>query len=110
MGQTFSAKNPFFKDTVLTKKVTSTPPSTSDAPGPEPFDLDAPSYTSSTPIAWTSPDHDLTKKAPKVNVAELEGYDEFEGHGSFFNWFGASGVDESGLADDLLDWWSNAME
>jgi hypothetical protein len=28
-----------------------------------------------TPITWTSPDHDLTKKAPRANVEDKE---EFE--------------------------------
>ena len=107
--QTFSAKNPYFKETVLSKKVTVTPPSTSDAPGPQPYDLEAPSFTSSTKISWTSPDHDLVKKSPRVNVGELENYDEFAGFGSFFNWFGESGAD-MGLSEDFLDWWGHALE
>jgi hypothetical protein len=107
--QTFSAKNPYFKETVLTKKVTVTPPSTSSDGGPLPYDLSAPSYTAFSKISWTSPDHDLTKKAPKVNLEELETYDEFAGFGSLFCWFGESGLD-SGLAEDFLEWWGHALE
>ncbi|GAA6005551.1 hypothetical protein JCM11491_003682 [Sporobolomyces phaffii] len=112
---TFSAKNPYFKETTISKKVTVTPPKGSEhAELPTPaYDLDAPVFLlASTPITWTSDEHNLVKKAPKVNVLELEEFDEgFDGSaGSFFNWFLQEGEDDMGLGETLLDWWSHATE
>lgn len=110
--QFFSPNNPYFKETVLSKKITCTPPSTSSSDsGPEPYDLEAPSYTSFCKITWTSDDKDLTKLAPRVNPAELEEFDEFSGMGSFFNWFKEEGSDDTfHLGEELLEWYSHALE
>lgn len=111
--QTFSPKNPYFKETQIKKRVTVTPPKPSeDTPSPSPHDLDAPLFLlPASPITWTSDDHNLIKKAPKVNVLELEQFDEFDGStGSFFNWFLQEGEDDIGLAEYLLEWWSHATE
>lgn len=66
--------------------------------------------TSVAPITWTSKDHDLTLKSPRVEVEELEEFDEFNGHGSFFCWFSEVGLDNRGLGDDFLEWWSHVTE
>lgn len=93
-----------------------TPPKGSEAaenPTPSPYDLDAPLFLlASSPITWTSNEHNLVKKAPKVNVLELEEFDEgFSGStGSFFNWFASEGDDDMGLGETLLEWWSHATE
>lgn len=112
--QTFSPKNPYFKETQIKKRVTVTPPKSSEEASetPSPYDLDAPLFLlPSSPITWTSDEHNLIKKAPKVNVLELEQFDEFEGStGSFFNWFAQEGEDDIGLAEYLLEWWSHATE
>lgn len=112
--QTFSPKNPYFKETQIKKRVTVTPPKSSEEASetPGPYDLDAPLFLlPSSPITWTSDEHNLIKKAPKVNVLELEQFDEFEGSaGSFFNWFTQEGEDDIGLAEYLLEWWSHATE
>lgn len=109
--QTFSSKNPFFSETVLTKSLSATPPADSAAPKPSPYDLEADMYlTSVAPITWTSKEHDLTLKSPRVEVEELEEFDEFNGHGSFFCWFSEVGLDNRGLGDDFLEWWSHATE
>ncbi|GAA5961760.1 hypothetical protein JCM3765_004061 [Sporobolomyces pararoseus] len=112
---TFSAKNPYFKETTISKKVTVTPPKGSEheSLSSSPYDLDAPLFLlPSTPITWTSEDHNLVKKAPKVNVLELEEFDDgFSGSaGSFFNWFATEGEDDMGLGETLLEWWSHATE
>ncbi|GAA5915422.1 hypothetical protein JCM5296_002631 [Sporobolomyces johnsonii] len=110
---TFSPKNPYFKETTLSKKLTLTPPaSLKPAPeAPASYDLEAPLYlVPSAPISWTSPEHDLTKKAPKTVPQDLEEFDEFGGPGSFFNWFTEEGEDEMGLGELLLEWWGHAAE
>ncbi|GAA5860100.1 hypothetical protein JCM8547_009177 [Rhodosporidiobolus lusitaniae] len=115
---TFS-KNPYFSSTSpLVASFTVTPPS-SLKPAPEPvssFDLEAPSYilpsSSSSAIKWTSPEHDLTKKAPrpKVDVEDLEENDEYDGPGSFFNLFKDEGEDKMSIGESLLEWWGHASE
>ncbi|GAA5907841.1 hypothetical protein JCM6882_004571 [Rhodosporidiobolus microsporus] len=111
---TFSAKNPYFKETTLSKKLTLTPPSsvTDAPPPPSSFDLDAPLYLAApTTITWTSPDHDLTKKAPRgAHPDESEDFDDFAGPGSLFNWFGEEGEDKTSLGESLLEWYSHASE
>ncbi|GAA5938568.1 Vps75p [Sporobolomyces koalae] len=111
---TFSPKNPYFKESKITKKVTVSPPKPSgDTPAPSPHDLDAPLYLlPSSKISWTSDEHNLVKKAPRVNVLDMEEFDEeFDGStGSFFNWFNEEGEDEMGLAETLLEWWTHATE
>ncbi|GAA6025454.1 hypothetical protein JCM10207_005731 [Rhodosporidiobolus poonsookiae] len=111
---TFSAKNPYFKETTLAKRLTLTPPaSLSPKPDtPSSFDLEAPLYlAASTPISWTSKDHDLTKKAPRGTApTDLEEFDVFEGPGSFFNWFADEGEDVTSLGESLLEWWGHAAE
>ncbi|KAK4699854.1 hypothetical protein P7C70_g6401, partial [Phenoliferia sp. Uapishka_3] len=107
----FSSKNPFFSNTTLTKSLTVTPSGPNAAPAPTPYDLDADLYLSaSTPIKWTSPDHDLTKKAPRPDLETLEEFDAFDGMGSFFNWFGETGRDGMGIGESLLEWKGNAIE
>ncbi|GAA6036458.1 hypothetical protein JCM8097_003517 [Rhodosporidiobolus ruineniae] len=110
---TFSAKNPYFKETTLSKKVTVTPPK-SIKPAPEPvqsFDLEAPLYLlPGTSITWTSKDHDLTAKKPRVKATDLEEFDNFDGNGSFFNWFAEEGEDAMSIAETLLEWWGHASE
>lgn len=106
-------KNPYFKNTTLVKKLTLQPPAdlADKADTPKPFDLDVPVYLADkTPIDWTSPDHDLTKKAPRSHADEREEFDEFEGPGSFFNWFGETGEDRTSLAEVLVEWWAHATE
>ncbi|GAA5986512.1 hypothetical protein JCM11641_005224 [Rhodosporidiobolus odoratus] len=111
---TFSPKNPYFKETVLSKKVTVNPPS-SISPAPPAVaahDIDAPSYIlPGTPISWTSPEHDLTKKKPRpdVEIGDKEEYDGFE-PGSFFNWFSEEGEDRTSLGETLLEWYPHAAE
>lgn len=107
-------KNPYFKDQVLIKKVTLTPPKGLE-PAPEkpaPYDLEAPVYLAEkTPIQWTSSEHDLTKKAPRpADVEGKEEYDDFDGIGSFFNWFNEVGEDRTTLGELLLEWWGHATE
>ncbi|GJN93389.1 hypothetical protein Rhopal_006443-T1 [Rhodotorula paludigena] len=107
-------KNPYFKDQVLVKKVTLTPPKGLE-PAPEkpaPYDLEAPVYLAEkTPIQWTSSEHDLTKKAPRpADVEGKEEYDDFDGVGSFFNWFNEVGEDRTTLGELLLEWWGHATE
>lgn len=110
--QTFG-KNPYFKESTLTKKLTLTPPASLE-PKPEtpsPYDLEAPVYLGpKTPITWTSPDHDLTKKAPRANVEDKEEFDEFDGTGSFFNFFTDEGEDPTGMGEILLEWFGHATE
>lgn len=50
------------------------------------------------------------KKAPRVKIEELEEYDDFNGVGSFFNWFAEGGVDGYGLGENFLEWWTHATE
>ncbi|GAA5953796.1 hypothetical protein JCM8115_004157 [Rhodotorula mucilaginosa] len=106
-------KNPYFKESTLTKKLTLTPPASLE-PKPEtpsPYDLEAPVYLGpKTPITWTSPDHDLTKKAPRANVEDKEEFDEFDGTGSFFNFFTDEGEDPTGMGEILLEWFGHATE
>ncbi|GAA5841403.1 hypothetical protein JCM11251_006178 [Rhodosporidiobolus azoricus] len=110
----FSSKNPYFKETTLSKKLSPVPPpSVKDAPpAPSSFDLDAPLYLlpSSSGPTWTSKEHDLTKKAPRVDPAKLEEYDDFGGPGSFFNWFQEEGEDVMGVGESLLEWYGHASE
>lgn len=108
--KTFSAKNPFFKETVLIKKLSATPPKSSAAPVPGEFDLEADLYGSKFPITWTSKEHNLCLKAPKVNPEELEEFDDFHGLGSFFNWFSEEGIDDRNLGEDFLEWFPHATE
>ncbi|BGP13512.1 hypothetical protein JCM10213_000554 [Rhodosporidiobolus nylandii] len=112
---TFSPKNPYFKETTLSKKLTVTPPSsvTPAPPTPASHDLEAPLYgLPGTKITWTSKEHDLTKKAPRPakQSTELEEFDEFDGPGSFFNWFAEEGEDEMSVGESLLEWWGHAAE
>lgn len=114
VAQTFAAKNPYFKETTLSKSFTITPPS-SLTPAPEPVtshDLEAPLYlVGSTPISWTSPDHDLTKKAPRgAAPTDKEEYDGLEGPGSFFNLFTEEGEDTMDVGQTFLEWWGHATE
>lgn len=106
-------KNPYFKESTLTKKLTLTPPASLE-PKPEtpsPFDLEAPVYLGpKTAITWTSPDHDLTKKAPRADVQDKEEFDEFDGTGSFFNFFTDEGEDPTGMGEILLEWFGHATE
>ncbi|BGP10414.1 Protein SET [Rhodotorula toruloides] len=106
-------KNPYFKESVLSKKLTLTAPS-SVTPKPEPaapYDLEATTYlASATPISWTSADHDLTKKAPRSLATDKEEFDEFEGPGSFFNWFKEEGEDITTMGESLLEWYGHATE
>ncbi|GAA5909551.1 Vps75p [Sporobolomyces salmoneus] len=111
---TFSNKNPYFKEPKISKKVTVTPPKGSEHESllPSPYDLDAPLFLLPSKLPWTSDEHNLVKKAPKVNVLEMEEFDEdFSGSaGSFFNWFETEGEDDMGLGETLLEWWSHATE
>ncbi|GAA6061072.1 hypothetical protein JCM10212_000115 [Sporobolomyces blumeae] len=108
---TFSPKNPYFKETTIKKKLTATPPKGTDSEPVTEYDLDAPLYLEKcTPITWTSPEHDLTKKAPRVDPLELEENDEYPGPGSIFNWFLAEGLDETGLGEHLAQVWGSAVE
>lgn len=92
--------------------------------------------SAATPISWTSKEHNLVLKAPKVghtaggccgghshshaadashspgqvDIQELEENDEFTGPGSFFNIFSATGEDVEGLGETLLEWWAHALE
>ncbi|KAL8277270.1 hypothetical protein RQP46_010339 [Phenoliferia psychrophenolica] len=106
----FSSKNPFFSNTVLRKSLTVTPPAGTETPSE--YDLDADLYALPVvePIKWTSPDHDLTKKAPRPKMEDLEEFDAFDGMGSFFCWFGEDGKDGLGIGETLLEWKSNAIE
>ncbi|KAM0754478.1 hypothetical protein T439DRAFT_296828 [Meredithblackwellia eburnea MCA 4105] len=110
----FSPKNPYFSNPVLSKSLTVTPPASLSLPAPSPWDLDATLYLLPTPkdkaIKWTSDAHNLIKKAPRVKVDELEEYDDFNGLGSFFNWFEEEGKDELGIGETLLEWKGNALE
>ena len=106
-------KNPFFKNSTLVKKLTLTPPAdlADKADKPKPFDLEAPVYLADkVTIDWISPDHDLTKKSPRAHADDKEEFDEFEGAGSFFNWFGEVGEDRTSLGENLLEWWAHATE
>ncbi|GAA5934015.1 hypothetical protein JCM3775_002849 [Rhodotorula graminis] len=106
-------KNPFFKNSTLVKKLTLTPPAdlADKADKPKPFDLEAPVFLADkVDIDWISPDHDLTKKAPRAHADDKEEFDEFEGAGSFFNWFGEVGEDRTSLGENLLEWWAHATE
>ncbi|POY76491.1 hypothetical protein BMF94_0692 [Rhodotorula taiwanensis] len=106
-------KNPYFKESTLTKKVVLTPPADlKPAPEPaSPYDLEAPVYLGpKVAISWTSADHDLTKKAPRTDPEEKEEFDEFGGPGSFFGFFGVEGEDPTGLGEVLLEWYAHATE
>lgn len=112
-SQTFSSKNPSFSNTTLTRKFTPTPPSTSSAPAPSPFDLEADVYLLPTAAPkWTSAEHNLLTKAPRADPSQMEEYDEFSGPGSFFHLFDKKmdGEDEIGMAETLLEWWGHATE
>jgi len=106
---TFSSKNPYFKETVLSKTLTVSPPSESE-PKPKAYDLEAVLYAKPTTITWTSPEHNLSKKAPKLDPSEIGEYDSYGLLGSFFNWFPEEGVDEYHLGETLSDWWYHATE
>lgn len=93
----------------MIKKLTVQPPANT-LPAPDAFDLEADLYSHSTAITWTSPDHDLIKKAPRVVVEELEENDNFEGMGSIFGWIAESGEDKYGVGETMLEWWSHALE
>ncbi|GAA6054475.1 hypothetical protein JCM3770_001007 [Rhodotorula araucariae] len=106
-------KNPYFKNSVLAKKLTLEPPADlAEKPEtPKPFDLEAPVYLAEkTAVDWISPEHDLTKKAPRAHADDKEEFDEFEGAGSFFNWFAEVGEDRTSLGESLLEWWGHATE
>lgn len=94
---------------MLKKALTVKPPK--GTPAPSPYDLDADLYTSaSEPIQWTSPEHDLCKKAPRPKLEDLEEFDSFDGVGSFFCWFAEDGRDGLGLGESVLEWKSSAIE
>lgn len=132
---TFNKKNPYFDETKLSKKFTVVPPTGSEAEQPTEFDLEADLFLSGEQkISWTSNDHNLVKKAPKVshshahgggccgghgadhqsgeqvNIQDLEENDEFSGPGTFFNIFAQTGEDDEGLGEFLLEWWAHALE
>lgn len=69
-------------------------PPTGGLPAPAPYDTTAPLYSKATAITWTSPEHDLVKKAPRPVVEEVENFDEFDGMGSIFGWFMEAGEDK----------------
>jgi hypothetical protein len=52
----------------------------------------------------------LTKKAPRALASEKEEFDEFDGHGSFFNWFKEDGEDVTTMGELLLEWYGHATE
>jgi hypothetical protein len=52
----------------------------------------------------------LTKKAPRANVEDKEEFDEFDGTGSFFNFFTDEGEDPTGMGEILLEWFGHATE
>jgi len=131
---TFNKKNPYFDETKLVKHFTVVAPKGIEAEPATAFDLEADLFIAGEQkIRWTSSEHDLVKKAPKVshahahgggccgghgtddgaaqvNIQELEENDEFSGPGSFFNLFAQTGEDEEGLGEFLLEWWAHALE
>lgn len=52
----------------------------------------------------------MTKKAPRANVEDKEEFDEFDGTGSFFNFFTDEGEDPTGMGEILLEWFGHATE
>lgn len=108
--QHFGADNPYFSDRTLTKSFTLAPdldPSTAL------YDVDAPVISTPVAINWTSPDHDLVKKKPRINLDEVEEYDEnfdIDGSvGSFFNFFSEE-KDTVGIHEALLELHAVAVE
>lgn len=116
--QTFSSKNPSFKQTKLSRKFTVSPPNDmtkdlEDYQPPQPFNLEADLFMLPCERPqWTSPEHDLCKKAPRPDIKAMEEFDEFEGQGSFFNLFSeqSDGIDEADFGETLLEWWAHASE
>lgn len=84
-----------------------------DYSAPPPFNLEADLFLLPCERPqWTSPEHDLCKKAPRPDIKAMEEFDEFEGQGSFFHLFAdvADGIDEIDVGETLLEWYAHATE
>lgn len=106
--QHFDQDNPYFSERTLTKKMTVTAAALADDVAK--YDVDAPLESTPVTITWSSPDHDLTKKKPRIDLDELEDGDEFEGSiGSFFNWFGET-EDRVSASEMVIELHAGAVE
>lgn len=96
------AKNPYFSDATLTKSFTV--PEAVKKDGGE-FDLEAPTETKAVSISWKDDKHNLVKKSPRPDMSKIESYDEFEGMGSFFNFFTAEEdqLNQGGLLETIYE-------
>ncbi|KAL8280876.1 hypothetical protein RQP46_006880 [Phenoliferia psychrophenolica] len=106
------AENAYFSNPTLTLSFTVTPPAGETAP--KPFDLSPDVYMKPvTTIQWKSDDVNLVKKAPKVDIEDLDDDAEISeetGFGSFFNFFSQSGEDTEEIGEALCEWRVQALE
>ena len=98
-------ENPYFSDKTLKKSFKVPEEIKKDMP----YDLAAPPTTSAIKISWKDDKHNLVKLKPMPDVTKMEEYDEFDGEGSFFNFFTME-EDVSGYAEILEDVYMHALE
>merc|ERR1712093_594769 len=99
------SENPYFSNATLTKSFT-VPAEIKKEP---PFAMEVPTESPAVSISWKSDKQNLVKNSPRPDMSKLEEFDEFEGSGSFFNFFTAKD-DEVSVADLLLQVYEGAHD